>query len=60
MREAMADDKKQLLELIARLADTVEILAKESHLSAHVLTRICNIRHDTLVMLRGGRWGRDS
>jgi hypothetical protein len=56
----MADDKKQLLEFIARLADTVEILAKESHLSSQVLTRICNIRHDTLVMLKGGRWGRES
>jgi hypothetical protein len=54
MRTEMSN-QKQVLEVVARLADAIEAIAKEAQLSDHVLTRIRNIRHDTLTMLHDRR-----
>ncbi|WP_158274681.1 hypothetical protein [Sphingosinicella humi] len=41
----------QLCQIVARLADTVENIARETRTSEHELARIGNIRQDTLYLM---------
>ncbi len=41
----------QLCQIVARLADTIESIARETRTSEHELARIGNIRQDTLYLM---------
>lgn len=41
----------QLCQIVARLTDTVEGIAREARASEHELARLSNIRQDTLYLL---------
>jgi hypothetical protein len=41
----------QLCQIVARLTDTIESIAREARASEHDLARIGNIRQDTLYLI---------
>jgi hypothetical protein len=45
------DEARQVCQLIARLVDGVESIARHVSADAFELTRLQNIRHDALVLL---------
>lgn len=45
------DEVKDICQIIARLVDAVEAIARRADAEGHELDRLHNIRHDSLILL---------
>lgn len=49
------EDVRELCQVIARLVDAVEAIARRVEADGHELDRLHNIRHDSLMLLNKAR-----